>query len=112
LKQIFYHIRSLIKNEGIIFVVIMICIIASAFVLNLSYDLYKNFEVAKQIEVEDLSTVALEFNKDAAPTQRQFQDFVESLSEETLDKMWFYVSGNVEEFDGMHYPYLESRFSY
>lgn len=100
------------KNEKIIFVVIIICIITSAFILNFSYGLYKNFQTAKIVETESLNQLALEINKDSAPSHNQVQQFVESLSDETLDQMTFFISGDIDAFNGYNYPYLDSRFVY
>ena len=75
------------KNEKMIFAVIMICIISSAFILNFSYGLYKNFQTAKNVETENLSQLALEINKEAAPTHAEVRQFVESLSDETVNQM-------------------------
>lgn len=100
------------KNEKIIFVVIMICIISSAFILNFSYGLYKNFQTAKIVETENLNQLALYINKDHAPTKSQVQEFVESLSNDTLNQTSFFISGNIEELSKYSFPYLESRFVY
>lgn len=112
MKQIRYNIRSLMKKEKMIFAVIMICIISSAFILNFSYGLYKNFQTAKTVETESLSQLALEINKEAAPTHAEVRQFVESLSDETVNQMTFYVSGKIDSLNDSDFPYMESRFTY
>lgn len=100
------------RNEKMIFVVIMICIISSAFILNFSYGLYKNFQTAKIVETESLNQLALEINKDSAPSHSQVQQFVESLSDETLNQMTFFFSGDIDILKDYGYPHLDSRFIY
>lgn len=112
MKQIRYNIQSLIKNEKVIFAVIMICIISSAFILNFSYGLYKNFKTAKIVETERLTQLALEINKDSAPDHSQVRQFAESLSEDTLNQTTFFFSGNIDALEDYGYPYLDSRFVY
>lgn len=90
----------------------MICILSSAFILNFSYGLYKNFQTAKTVETEGLNQLALEINKDYAPTHAQVRQFTESLSDETLNQTNFFFSGNIDAFNGYDYPYLESRYTY
>lgn len=111
MKYTLYNIKSLVKKEKIIFAVIMICIISSAFILNFSYGLYKNFQTAKNVETENLSQLALEINKEAAPTHAQVKQFVEDLSDETLNQTDFYISGKIESLKDYDFPYLESRFT-
>lgn len=112
MKHIFRNIRMFIGNEKMIFAVIMICIISSAFILNFSYGLYKNFQTAKNVETESLSQLALEINKEAAPKHTQVRQFVESLSDETVNQMRFYFSGKIDGSDDGGFPYMESRFIY
>jgi ABC-type multidrug transport system permease subunit len=112
MKYIQSNINALIKKEKIIFLVIIICSVLSSFILNFSYGLYKNFQTAKLVETESLNTIALEINKEYAPTHGQVREFVESLSEDTLSETSFYVSGTIEELKEENYPYLESRFTF
>lgn len=112
MKHILHNLRCFIRHERLIFIVMIVCILSSAFILNFSYGLYRNFQTAKTVEVESLNELALEIQKDHAPTCKQVRQFIESLSEETLNETTFFISGTIDTLADYNFPYLESRFVY
>lgn len=90
----------------------IICILSSSFILNFSYGLYKNFQAAKTSETESSNRLSFAINKEYAPTHQQFRQFIESLSDKTLNEMNFYISGRIDSLESYGFPYLESRFVY
>ena len=112
MKHIFQNLRSFVWNEKLIFLIMIICILSSSFILNFSYGLYKNFQAAKTAETESLNELPLSINKDHAPTHQQVRRFVESLSDKTLNEMHFFISGKIDDLENYGYPYLDSRIIY
>lgn len=112
MKHIFQNLRSFVCNEKLIFLIMIICILSSSFILNFSYGLYKNFQAAKTAETESLNELSLSINKDHAPTHKQVRQLVESLSDQTLNEMRFFISGRIDTLESYGYPYLDSRFVY
>jgi hypothetical protein len=108
LKHIIYNIIEIIRKEKIIFFVMCVCILASTFVLNFSYGIFYNYTLEKYSSNKDLTKVSSEINKENAPTHKQVQEFVESLSEETRSNIRFYFSGYLDEYASQ----IESRFVY
>ena len=64
MKYIIKNIKSFIRTEKIIFILILICIIASSFIINFSYGLYQNYHVIKEEEESDLYSFEITFNND------------------------------------------------
>jgi len=64
MKYIITNIKSFIKTEKMIFILIIICIIASSFIINFSYGLYQNYHVVKEEEESDLYSFEITFNND------------------------------------------------
>ena len=112
MKYILYNIKELIRREKIIVAVMFICILLSSFVLNFTYGLSYNYTIEKANSNENLKQIAVQINKDNAPSHRQVQDFVESLSDKTRENMRFYFSGELSEFGDESWNILESRFTY
>ena len=105
MKHILHNLRCFIRHERLIFIVMIVCILSSAFILNFSYGLYRNFQTAKTVEVESLNELALEIQKDHAPTCKQVRQFIESLSEETLNETTFFISGTIDTLADYNFPY-------
>lgn len=112
MKYIFRNIHELIKNERFIFLIILMCVFLSSIVLNFSYGLYQNYEREKDRNTESMKTILTEINKDHAPTHKQVQEFVESLSPETTEGLTFFIAGTLEYYTSEHYNTLDSRFTY
>ncbi len=64
MKYIIKNIKSFIKTEKLIFILILICVIASSFIINFSYGLYQNYHVIKEEQESDLGTFEITFNND------------------------------------------------
>lgn len=112
MKYLFYNIRNLLLKEKFIFLIMVLCVFVSSMILNFSYGFYQNYTIEKRQSAESLKEIAIEINKENAPTHRQVQDFVESLSDETTSNMFFFVAGKLSEYPSDQYNTLDSRFTY
>lgn len=112
MKYIFFNIKELLKQEKVIFIVVLICIFLSSFALNFTYGLSYNYTMEKANADDNLKHVSSYINQESAPTHKQVQNFVESLSDDTLSNLRFYFSGSVDEYNDEAWNCLESRFTY
>ncbi len=112
MKHVRHNLRSFMRNEKIIFLIMIICILSSALILNFSYGLYCNFDTEKKEANADLKEITAFINKDAAPTHKQVQEYIESLSEDIRQDMFVFIAGKLEEYDVDTYDTLDSRFTY
>lgn len=99
MKYVLKNIKSFIYNEKMIFFVTVICIIASAFVINFSYGLYYNYNtkiIESEIDTKDLGP---EISDGKALTKKEFQTYVEALDYKTLNAMTvIYATSYLDEF--------------
>ena len=58
MKYILKNLKALIKNEGMIFMLMIVCIISSSLIINFSYGLYQNYNVIKNESKSDLLAIA------------------------------------------------------
>lgn len=62
-----YTVKNLLKfisNEKMIFILTIICVITSSFIINFSYGLYQNFHIVKEEEESELYSFEVTFNND------------------------------------------------
>lgn len=99
MKYVLKNIRSFISNEKMIFFVTVICIIASAFVINFSYGLYYNYNT-KIVEAEiDTKDLGPEISNGETLTKKEFQIYIEALDDKTLNSMIvIYASSYIDDF--------------
>ena len=102
MKHVFLNLRALVRREKFIFLILLLCVFVSSMVLNFSYGLYYNYEREKQQNIVEYRELWLEINKEQAPTHRQVQDFVEALSPETTENVFFFISGTLSYYASEH----------
>lgn len=115
MKYILYNVFKTIKEEKSIFLVMIICIVSSAFILNFTYGLFYNFNMEKYHQNQSLKEVGMEINKSHAPTHKQIRKFVESLSDDTLKNTNFYFSSKsdtISKYSPGYSGIFESRFNF
>ena len=99
-KRAFCSAAAFAKNERAVFVIIIICVVASAFIINFSYGLYYNFVTQKSETELELKTLNPELAQGAVVTKGEFQKFAESLDEKTLNAMTvIYAGAELAEFE-------------
>lgn len=65
MKYIIKNIISFIKKEKMIFLLILLCVITSSFIINFSYGLYQNYNVIKSEEESELYEFYAHFDNSA-----------------------------------------------
>lgn len=84
MKYVLYNIRNLIKHEKFIFVVMLICIFVSAWIMTFSYGLYQNYHTL-QIEGEETSKRAdPQITDGETVTYGEIKKYLDALSNELL----------------------------
>ena len=62
MKYVWKNISLFFKNEKMIFMLVVICVITSSFIINFSYGLYQNYHVIKEEEESSLFEFEIPFN--------------------------------------------------
>ncbi|MBQ8515339.1 MAG: FtsX-like permease family protein [Ruminococcus sp.] len=112
MKQILRNIRMFLRREKMIFTVMVICIFSSALILNFAYGLYQNFNTQKMEDNADLQEIVIDIDDDSQLTRKEFQTYIESLSEDVLQNMTVFVAGTLEGVGEDTYNTLDCRFEY
>lgn len=85
MKCILRNIRSLIKNEPLIFAVMIVCVFASSWVLTFAYGLYQNYNVQKTEADIESKELVLSLREDKSVTRTDLERFFAEISDETLN---------------------------
>lgn len=85
MKYILRNIRSLIKNEPLIFAVMIVCVFASSWVLTFAYGLYQNYNVQKTEADIESKELVLSLREDKSVTRTDLERFFAEISDETLN---------------------------
>lgn len=100
MKYIIKNIKSFIRTEKTIFVLVLLCVITSSFIINFSYGLYQNYHVIKSEEESELYEFEIQFRNtsDNYATQAMMKHSLLSFSD-TLNSGvdMYYVIPKVEE---------------
>lgn len=116
MKYVFNNIRAFAKNETVIFVITVLCILVSSFILNFSYGLFRNYKTASEEKVYELTNYISEApeNTEFDMTVGELRQYVEALSSDTVGRITsiYCVSstGALEEYDFPEnfLPYIRS----
>lgn len=113
MKYIFRNISIFAKRETMILIILIICVLTSAFVMNFSYGLYINYNTAINESVQELKTIVPSVNENSVLSKGEFQNFVEKLDEDTQEKISLvFASSDLTEigYDD-HYSFFPMRFN-
>lgn len=107
MKYIFKNIKSFIKTEKMIFILVIICVMASSFIINFSYGLYQNYNVIKENETSELYELEIPFNNDLTGNyadKKTLKDTVLTFTNSLNENVDMYLvepySDEVTEMDG------------
>lgn len=64
MKYTLKNLRSFFLTEKMIFLLIIVCIVTSSFIINFSYGLYQNFHVKKAEEAVPVDNISIPFRND------------------------------------------------
>lgn len=87
MKHILLNLKSFFRHEKLIFFVIIICVISSAFIINFSYGLYYNYITQKNESYDNMKEIIPEIREGKVLTKEDFRRYIESLSEQTLSSI-------------------------
>ena len=112
MKFILKNIISFLRHEKMIFFIIVLCVFASSIVLNFSCGLIYHFHRQKMDAELNLHELIPVINSENGLTKKEFQLFVESLDEKTLNATnVIYASSIIEEFPYNEYGEFCMRFN-
>ena len=100
MKYVLKNISIFFKNEPAIIALILLCISASAFVLNFSYGLYTNYQTALNESELEIDRITPEISRYI--TKGDLQRYIESLQPDTLNGMLVIYA--TAELDNYGYP--------
>ncbi len=87
MRYVIKNIKSFIINEKLIFIVTILCVLLSAFVINFSYGLYYNYN-AKIVDAEfEGKELNPEISDGETLSKKELQTYVEALDNKTLNSM-------------------------
>lgn len=112
MHQIMLNIKSFFKYEKLIFLIMVICVISSAFIINFSYGLYYNYNTQKTESDLELKDINPEIMEGTIITKKDFKQYIESLNDDSLNAMIvIYVASYLDEFSqDDNYGLLNMRF--
>ncbi len=95
----FLNILSFFKKETMLLFIIIICVTASAFILNFSYGLFYNYNTQKnEVELE-LKDIRPETAEGAVLTKKDIKRYVEALDNSIHnDIQLIYAAGDISEY--------------
>ncbi len=114
MKYILKNIKAFVKTEKMIFLLIIMCIITSSFIINFSYGLYQNYHVLKEEEESELYEFDVLFNnsKDAFVSKKELKNVVLSFSDTLNESIDMYlVEPLCDEFMDTGFNRIVIRFS-
>lgn len=100
MRHILLNMKSFFKNDKLIFVIMLACVVSSAFVLNFSYGLYYNYDMKKNEEEAELKELYAMINEGMVLKKGDFKSYLESLDGSILDSMSvIWASGPLDELE-------------
>lgn len=112
MKYVLHNLSSLIKNEKFIFAVMIVCVIASAWIMAFSYGLYQNYNITLYEFDESAAHMDIEINEGKTLTKGDLVRYLAAISNETKnDISSIGTSTRLEGFeDTDEWSYLDSYF--
>jgi len=111
MKYVFKNLKSFAKHEKVIFIILIICVITSSFVMNFSYGLYMNYKTALYESREDLQKIWPQLSENMTLTKGEFQQFVEAIDATTHDKIDLIYAGiDLTQIGYEEHAYFPMRF--
>lgn len=91
MKYIIKNIKSFIRTEKMIFLLVLLCIITSSFIINFSYGLYQNYHVIKEEESSELDEIIIIVNDSNLVTKDKIKECVFSIPDKTNEVIDMYL---------------------
>ncbi len=109
MKYIFLNIKNFIKNEKFIFIVMVICIFVSAWIMTFSYGLYQNYNsirIEGETDSKEISPVIVE---EKVLTQGELKLYLDSLSDAVISGMNVIFCSTSFDFEHTN-PYTSEKY--
>lgn len=97
MKYIIRNLKSFIQGEKTIFMLVLLCIVTSSFIINFSYGLYQNYNVIKEEESSELTEMQININNSKLVTKDKLKQCVLSVSSKTNDNITMYYASSIVE---------------
>ena len=111
MKYVFKNLKNFAKHEKVIFIILIICVITSSFVMNFSFGLYMNYKTALYQSMKELKSVYLNVSENQKLTKGEFRRFLEAINEETHDKInLIYAESDLTQIGYKEHMYFPMRF--
>lgn len=114
MKYTLKNIKSFVQTEKMIFILVLLCIISSSFIINFSYGLYQNYHVIREEEESDLYEFEISFNNDLSDnyaSKDKIKQVVLSFSDSLNDSIDMYmITPHIEEIPAETYGTTFIRF--
>lgn len=112
MKYILKNIKLFIKNEKMIFMLIVICVITSSFIIIFSYGLYQNYRMVEADEESKVNNIYIEILDSDSVTKEKLKRCVFSVSYKTNKHITMYgVYPVLEDFDNQYKTNAVNRFT-
>lgn len=99
MRYVFLNIASFFKNEKLLFFIVFVCIIASAFIINFAYGIYYNYNAQKNEEDLELKDLDFEISEGKVLTKGDVQRYVEALDSNVhRDVDIIFAAGDISEY--------------
>ena len=100
MKFIIKNTVRFLKNETLIFMVILICVLCSSLILNFSYGLYQNYHVKKNEYELETHKIVPAIAEGCTLTKGELKNYSLALGQDTLDAMEvIYGMASISDFD-------------
>ena len=113
MKYVFKNLKGFAKHEKVIFIVLIVCIIVSSFVMNFSFGLYMNYQTALNESTEDFKRIVPHISENETLTKGEFRQFLEAIDEKTQEKIHLiYAESDLTKhgYNDESYAYFPMRF--
>ncbi len=87
MHHVLLNLKSFFKSEKLVFFIMLICVISSAFIINFAYGLYYNYDIQKSELNLDTKQIYPEMIVKESITKGDFKRYVEALDDTTLNSM-------------------------
>ena len=91
MKYTIKNFRSFIRTEKMIFLLILLCIVTSSFIINFSYGLYQNYNVIKEEQESEFKDLCITINDSDSVTKDKLKNCVFSISDKTNKSISMYL---------------------
>lgn len=99
MKYVIKNLKSFVRTEKMIFLLIILCVSSSAIIINFAFGLYQNYNIVKTDEESGLKSIGIEIVKSDMVTKDILKECLFSISESTNNNIdMYYVSPIIEPF--------------